>query len=294
MIGKASISVLSVEDEMAHAKLLEEMLELDKSNNYHLLHSKSLESALACLKKDLVDIILLDLNLPDSWGYRTFSEIQELALDIPVILMTGISNDEIALKAIQNGAQDFLVKGEVDAKLLFRSIRYAIERHQMQSELRSLSLRDELTGLYNRRGFLTLAGQHLKLARRTGQEFFIVFADIDDLKAINDTYGHAEGDAVLMAAADILKKIIRESDILARYGGDEFLVLITDAINDSGDEIYRRLQKQVEQVNNGHMLKSFFSISVGIRCFEPSQDVNVENLIARADEALYKNKQSGR
>jgi diguanylate cyclase (GGDEF)-like protein len=164
----------------------------------------------------------------------------------------------------------------------------------MQSELRSLSLRDELTGLYNRRGFLTLAGQHLKLARRTGQEFFIVFADIDDLKAINDTYGHAEGDAVLMAAADILKKIIRESDILARYGGDEFLVLITDAINDSGDEIYRRLQKQVEQVNNGHMLKSFFSISVGIRCFEPSQDVNVENLIARADEALYKNKQSGR
>lgn len=287
MVGNEPIYVLSVEDEMAHAMLLSEMLRLDRSNQFRFVHSKTLGDALAYLVSDRIDIVLLDLNLPDSRGFNTFREIQELELDVPVILMTALNDDDIALKAIQEGAQDFLVKGEFDTKLLFRSIRYAIERHQMQSELRSLSLKDELTGLYNRRGFLTLAGQHLKLARRTGQDFFIVFADIDDLKEINDTYGHAKGDRVLEAAATILRNTFRESDILARFGGDEFLILVTDAVHDSADNIYERLQEQVEFVNSSDLINFDFSISFGVIPFDPGREVNIEDLIAKADKALY-------
>jgi diguanylate cyclase (GGDEF)-like protein len=258
------------------------------------VHSRSLGEAIDRLINERIDIILLDLNLSDSWGYSTFKEIQSLELSVPVILMTGMSDEEIALMAIQEGAQDFMVKGEVDSKLLFRSIRYAIERHQMQVELRSLSLKDELTGLYNRRGFLTLAGQHLKLARRTGQEFFILFADIDDLKEINDTFGHAEGDAILDAAATVFRQTFKEPDILARYGGDEFLALITDAVNDSEESIYQRLQTQVAQINYECNLKSFFSMSVGVKCFDPTKEAEIEDLIAKADEELYKDKQLNR
>jgi diguanylate cyclase (GGDEF)-like protein len=164
----------------------------------------------------------------------------------------------------------------------------------MQSELRSMSLTDELTGLYNRRGFSTLAGQHLKLARRTGQGFFIIFADLDELKRINDTYGHAEGDAILIATAGILRKSFRESDILARYGGDEFLVLATDAVNNSRERIYRNLKRQADMVNQSRTLKSYISLSLGVILFEPGQETNVDKLVAEADKALYEDKQLSR
>jgi diguanylate cyclase (GGDEF)-like protein len=294
MIGNELINVLLVEDDLAHAQLMEELFWLVGSHDFRLVHSLTLGDALNRLLTEQIDIVLLDLNLPDSQGYDTFQQIQEFQVDVPVILLTATNNEQIALKAIQNGAQDFLVKGEVDAKLLIRAVRYALERHQMQSELRSMSLTDELTGLYNRRGFSTLAGQHLKLARRTGQGFFIIFADLDELKRINDTYGHAEGDAILIATADILRKSFRESDILARYGGDEFLVLATDAVNNSRERIYRNLKRQADMVNQSRTLKSYISLSLGVILFEPGQETNVDKLVAEADKALYEDKQLSR
>jgi diguanylate cyclase (GGDEF)-like protein len=294
MIGNELINVLLVEDDLAHAQLMEELFWLVGSHDFRLVHSLTLGDALNRLLTEQIDIVLLDLNLPDSQGYDTFQQIQEFQVDVPVILLTATNNEQIALKAIQNGAQDFLVKGEVDAKLLIRAVRYALERHQMQSELRSMSLTDELTGLYNRRGFSTLAGQHLKLARRTGQGFFIIFADLDELKRINDTYGHAEGDAILIATAGILRKSFRESDILARYGGDEFLVLATDAVNNSRERIYRNLKRQADMVNQSRTLKSYISLSLGVILFEPGQETNVDKLVAEADKALYEDKQLSR
>jgi diguanylate cyclase (GGDEF)-like protein len=267
-----------------------ELFRLVGSNDFLLITSRTLQEALVRLSGERIDIVLLDLNLPDSHGYETFSQIQDLQVDVPVILMTATNDEQFALKAIQDGAQDFLVKGEVDAKLLFRAIRYAIERHQMQSELRSLSLTDELTGLYNRRGFSTLASQHLKLARRTGQSFLIVFADLDDLKNINDTFGHAEGDAVLIATANILRRTFRESDIVARYGGDEFLVLVTDAAYEDKDKIYKRINQYVDEVNESKLMNCTISVSLGVVPFEPNRDLNLENLVAEADKALYLDK----
>lgn len=290
MSGKEQIKVLLVEDHVVQVQLMVELFRLVGSDDFLLLTSRTLQGALARLANERIDIVLLDLNLPDSHGYETFSQIQDLQVDVPVILMTATNDEQFALKAIQDGAQDFLVKGEVDAKLLFRAIRYAIERHQMQSELRSLSLTDELTGLYNRRGFSTLATQHLKLARRTGQSFLIVFADLDDLKSINDTFGHAEGDAVLIATANILRRTFRESDIIARYGGDEFLILVTDAAYDDKERIYERIHQYVEEVNESKLMNCVISLSLGVVPFEPNRDLNLDNLVAEADKALYLDK----
>jgi diguanylate cyclase (GGDEF)-like protein len=290
MSAKEQIKVLLVEDQIAQVQLMVELFRLVGSSDFTLVSSRNLEDALYRLSTERIDIILLDLNLGDSRGYDTFRRIQELQADVPVILMTATNDEQFALKAIQDGAQDYLVKGEVDAKLLFRAIRYAIERHQMQSELRSLSLTDELTGLYNRRGFSTLAAQHLKLARRTGQSFLIVFADLDDLKHINDTYGHAEGDAVLIATANLLRKSFRESDIVARYGGDEFLILVTDASYENKAQIYKRINRHVEEINAGSQVNCYFSLSLGVVAYEPSQELNLEKLVAEADKALYMDK----
>lgn len=290
MTGKEPIKVLLIEDQIFQIQLMTELFRLVGSNEFRLSTSRTLKEAIQLLLKTQIDIVLLDLNLPDSEGYDTFKEIQDLQIDVPVILMTATSDEKFALKAIQDGAQDFLVKGEVDAKLLFRAIRYAIERHQMQSELRSLSLTDELTGLYNRRGFSTLANQHLKLARRTGQGFLVVFADLDDLKRINDTYGHNEGDAVLIATANILRNTFRESDIIARYGGDEFLVLVTDAGYDDKDSIYQRIHQFVDEVNESKLMNCFLSLSLGVIPVEPSQEINLESIVAEADRALYLDK----
>lgn len=286
-MGKEPIKVLLVEDQIVQVQLMTELFRLVGSKEFKLHITRTLKETIHLLTTDQMDIVLLDLNLPDSQGYDTFKEIQELEIDTPVILMTATSDEQFALKAIQDGAQDFLVKGEVDAKLLFRAIRYAVERYQMQSELRSLSLTDELTGLYNRRGFSTLASQHLKLARRTGQSFLIVFADLDDLKRINDTYGHSEGDAVLIATANILRNTFRESDIIARYGGDEFLVLVTDANYDDKKSIYERVHRYVDEVNTSKVLNSYLSLSLGVVPFEPSKELSIEYLVSEADKALY-------
>ncbi len=292
MTDKEQIKVLLVEDQIVQVQLMTELFRLVGSSEFKLFTSRTLEEALSRLSNERIDLILLDLNLPDSHGYETFSRVQELQLDIPVILMTATDDEQFALKAIQDGAQDFLVKGEVDAKLLFRAIRYAIERHQMQSELRSLSLTDELTGLYNRRGFSTLATQHLKLARRTGQSFLIVFADLDDLKSINDTYGHAEGDAILIETANILRNTFRESDIISRYGGDEFLVLVTDASYDDKTSIYSRIHTLVDKFNKSDVMDCYLSLSLGVVSVEPNKDFNLDNIVAEADKALYVDKLS--
>lgn len=290
MIENELIKVLLVEDHALNAQIMTELFNEGGFEDFQLVHSETLERAMGRLATEQIDIILLDLNLPDSKGYFTFEQIWDHRPDVPVILLTADSNEDIALKAIQNGAQDFLVKGDVNAKVLRRAIRYALERHQMQSALRSLSLTDELTGLYNRRGFSTLAGQHLKLARRTGQEFFIIFADLDDLKKINDSYGHAEGDAALRVTADTLRKTFTDSDIIARYGGDEFLVIVTDIVGETTENIYDRLRNAVDNVNKSKVLKSEISISLGIVPIDPNQWTNLDKLVAAADKALYEDK----
>lgn len=164
------------------------------------------------------------------------------------------------------------------------------ERQKVQEELRSLSLVDELTGLLNRRGFLTIAEQTLTLAPRLEGPLLLIFADLDGMKSINDTMGHREGDNALVDTAKILKKTYRDSDIIARLGGDEFTVLAMGNSRRDAAVLAARLQDQVDAHNAlGHRPYQL-SISVGIVPYNAESRQPLDELLALADTAMYKNK----
>lgn len=160
-------------------------------------------------------------------------------------------------------------------------------RKREEEALRSLTLVDELTGLYNRRGFQTLAERHLKLAMRKGRGVFLLFCDLDGLKAINDTHGHLEGDRALIDAAAILQHSFRSADIIARFGGDEFTVFPLEASDESGSLLVSRLEENVTAHNATAKRPYRLTMSVGIARFEPGSAWTVEQLIETADRHLY-------
>ena len=177
-------------------------------------------------------------------------------------------------------------------KLLMRAIQCAVKQYMLQAELGSLALSDELTGVYNRRGFLALAERQLKLGRRSGRAILVFFADVDGLKQINDKFGHKEGDLALVHAAQVLEKTFRDSDVIARFGGDEFAVLALEVSGHSESTIRARLDRNLKELNARHS-RYTLSISLGAARFDPTSPrspASIEQLMIRADEAMYEEK----
>ncbi len=170
-------------------------------------------------------------------------------------------------------------------------VTQVIERKRLEEEILSLSLTDELTGLYNRRGFMVLAEQEVKLAHRKKRNMLLFFGDVDKLKTINDNQGHAQGDLALKEVAVILKKIFREADIIARIGGDEFVALALDASQEGEKILKDRIQSAFEVRNQQGDMAFNLSLSLGIVSYDPEAPCTVSKLIARADELMYEQKQ---
>ena len=168
------------------------------------------------------------------------------------------------------------------------------ERKRAEAALQSLSLVDELTGLYNRRGFLAVTEQHLAAIRRNEKVPVILYADLDGLKEINDSLGHHEGDRALVKAAEIFKDTFRSSDILARMGGDEFVVLAAIGSEESTESLATRLQEKFSASNASRNRPYDLSISVGLARFDPEAGHSIEDLMARADRAMYEDKRCKR
>jgi diguanylate cyclase (GGDEF)-like protein/PAS domain S-box-containing protein len=144
-------------------------------------------------------------------------------------------------------------------------------RKSEEERLRTLSLEDELTGLYNRRAFLAMAGEQFKLARRQDRGLVLLFADIDRMKWINDTFGHLEGDRAIRTVASVLKHTFRESDLVARMGGDEFAILAADVPENDLRILIQRLTEQIEKVNADDATHAYpLSISIGSALFDPT------------------------
>jgi diguanylate cyclase (GGDEF)-like protein/PAS domain S-box-containing protein len=164
------------------------------------------------------------------------------------------------------------------------------ERKRMEEEIRTIAVTDPLTGLYNRRGFITLSEQQLKIAERTGSRLLLLFADLDGMKWINDRLGHVRGDEALMGVADILKKVFREADIIARVGGDEFAVLALATSAEYPEKLKDRLQQQIDLYNNRSKRDYHLSLSIGIADSDPESNGSIDVLMARADERMYEDK----
>ena len=288
------IRVLLMEDNPGDARLLQVLLAEAAGTEFDLLCVVRLAEALEALESGPFDVALLDLNVPDSHGFETFERVRANAPDVPLIVLTGLDDAEIALRAVRKGAQDYLVKGQVDGASLIRSIQYAIERHRTQTAVKDQLLVDELTGLYNRRGFLTLAGQQLKMARRTRQDVAILYLDMDGLKQINDELGHSEGDAALKELAKVMRDTFRETDIMARLGGDEFASSHPEASPDDFEALLTRLRDLLDYRNQRSNRHYRLSLSVGSVIFHSDRPRRLEDLLTIADERMYEQKRLGR
>ena len=294
MSRQDTINVLLVEDNPGDARLVEIMLNEVPQTPVVLHHVSTLTAAQEYLQSNSSDLVLLDLSLPDGNGLESVNKIQLVNNSLAIIILTGLDDQEFAIKTMQNGAQDYLVKGQGDGHLMLRAIHYALERKQIEQRLTLLAHFDSLTGLANREYFNITFSRALDQAKRKDQMLGLMFLDLDYFKEINDTLGHLIGDKLLISIAERLKSCVRSVDFIARLGGDEFVIILDDikmpknTLN-VAEKILSSLSKPAEI--HGHEV--FISCSIGITLF-PDDASNIEDLLKFADVAMYKAKNRGR
>ncbi len=246
----------------------------------------SAEAALGHLAKKPCDILITDIVMQGMKGLQLTRKVKRSWPNTNVIVMTGFIDDYSYDQAIAAGASDFIKKPFTVHEMLVR-----IKHVMLQEKLREMSITDELTGLLNRRGFLAIAQQQLKVAKRVKGKLALVFADMDDFKSINDKWGHHKGDEALAAMADIFRRSFRDSDLIARISGDEFALLLLDTHEENADIIFRRLQKNIDAFNARSGAMFTLSLSIGMALYDCTQPCSIDELLNLADKRMYDQKQ---
>jgi diguanylate cyclase (GGDEF)-like protein len=276
---RRQLRVLLVEDSLAEAGLMIEALyaaDLSRA----VTHTETLHAASAMLAVHPFDVILLDLTLPDSTGLDTVVDLRRLAPETPIVVLTGLDDEALAVRVGQAGAQDYLLKDDASPRMLRRIVRYAIERERL---LRRAAT-DPLTGIANRRTFYERLAGEVERAHRYGRPLSVAVFDLDKFKELNDSYGHAAGDEVLDAFARRLAGHHRQGELVARLGGDEFAALLPETDADGGFAFAER--------NEPLSPHAVVGLSAGIADVEDGRDAH--ELLRLADEALYWAKGHGR
>jgi diguanylate cyclase (GGDEF)-like protein len=274
--------IMIVDDDVSILDILRQSLSME---GYTCEAFTRAEDALVALERMPAEVLLTDIVMPGMRGLELVRKAKHLHPLMTAIVMTGFVEEFSYDEAIRSGAADFIKKPFTIQELLVR-----IKHAKLQDHLRELSITDELTGLSNRRGFFAFAQQQMKHARRNSERMVLLFADLDDLKIINDTFGHVAGDRALTDAGRIFVETFRDSDIIARMGGDEFAVILGNA-PDSGIETVRsRLEKRLVEYNARRDGSFRLAVSVGLTIFDPANPSTVDELIRQADERMYEEK----
>ena len=288
---KPKIKVLLAEDNPNGSVFWEQILSEIRDAHIEFVHIEQVPHEKQT-ESEPPDVILLDLSLPEGDGFEVFLSVYEIYPTIPIIVVTQTDHQKSAVQFVLAGAQDCLVKSAISGFSLSRSMRYSIGREKHLKQVHSISTIDELTGLYNRRGFLTNAGNRLKLSNQTGQTLLLVFADVDGLKIINDTLGHHLGDLALMETAHLLREAFPETDILARLSGDEFVALLASSDEVNEGSLKKRFEAALFE-HNAYPERSFvLSVSLGISLYDPIAPCSIGDLLANADTIMYKQKKT--
>ena len=288
------MNVLLVEDDANDASLLRSLLNRQCSTAIELEHVSSLKTALERLAHGAPDIVLLDLNLPDSSGLGSVQEIQAANPDVPIVVLSGHDDEDFAIEILNHGVQDYLVKWEGNARIILRAIRYAVERKRSELRLNYLAHYDRLTGLSNRQYFHEKFERAITRARRSNRLVALFFVDLDNFKIVNDTLGHNAGDQVLMQTAQRLQSCVRAGDMIARLGGDEFAVLVEEINSPLGAEVMgKKLLKALAEPSIVDGRPISVTASIGITMY-PTDDGDASALLKNADIAMYQAKENGR
>jgi diguanylate cyclase (GGDEF)-like protein len=285
--------VLLIEDNPGDVRLIREMLAEGEDGIFELACVGRLSQGLEYLATRSASLVLLDLSLPDSYGFDTFLKVYAHSPKVPIIVLTGHDDQTVALSAVKTGAQDYLVKGKLDRELLLRSMQYSIERKRYQEQLEYQANYDALTGLPNRNLLRDRLRQSV-FAQRFVRSIGVVFLDIDHFKFVNDSLGHNTGDKLLQNVAERLTETVRDGDTVARLGGDEFILILNDQ---PGQEvIYRAMQRIMSRIAEPIDLDGqelMVTCSAGISLY-PQDGPDVETLLKNADAAMYQAKEKGR
>lgn len=308
------MKVLIAEDDAISRRLLEATL---LKWGYQVELAQDGEEAFAALQqRDAPQLAILDWMMPGIDGVEVCRRIRRQTTETPtyIILLTAKGNKEDVVAGLESGADDYLTKPferlELKARIevgkrvvdlqkkLAERVRELdqtlTELKQAEIEVRNLSMTDDLTGLYNRRGFLVLTEQQQKIARRNKNPFSLIYADMDGLKQINDIYGHHRGSQAIGEIAKILRESFRESDIIARLGGDEFTIFVEDSISWDTEIPVNRLRENLRRYNGQKLQPYELSLSIGVICVMPEDNSSIEELLIKADQVMYKNKKQKR
>jgi diguanylate cyclase (GGDEF)-like protein len=286
------LKVLHVEDDDGDAKHVQRALAKEFDSKCVVVRVSSLNEAVRKLKESLFNAVLLDLNLTDVCGLANVRAVKEADPELPIVVLSGHDDKELALDALRQGAQEYLVKGHADSRVVCLAVLSSIERKAYERKLFQQANFDELTGLPNRRMFFDYMERWLVRAQRWKRTEAVLFLDIDGFKKVNDTLGHDVGDDLLREVARRLKMGLRASDMLARLGGDEFVIhvdgdgqITRPACSTIAEKITENVTAPV--VIGNHTIG--IGLSVGI-AFYPEHGRDVASLMQSADKAMYEAK----
>ena len=290
--------ILIVDDNDSNRDLLQRRLRL---YDFECVQASGGKEALSILSKQKIDLVLLDVLMPDMNGIEVLNAIRnsELQSDLPVIMVSGFDDVRSVAKCIAIGASDYLSK-PVDGVVLGAKVVAALERkalrkksNELMDQLTIQATTDQLTGIRNRRSIYEKLDSLIQSCKDNSSNFGIILLDIDFFKSVNDTYGHHAGDMVLIEAAERFSQNIRSNDFIGRQGGEEFLALIDDIEIDEITQIAERVRKSIESsVINVEGTEIKITVSGGIA--HSSEKIERDDLINLADERLYLAKENGR
>jgi len=279
--------ILVVDDDEPMRKLIVSLL---SPRGHQCVTANNGREALDKIMETKFDALITDIAMPEMDGITLTKELSKHYQNIPVMVMTGYTEEYSAETVIDSGAREFIKKPFSISEFPIR-FDIMMRDHKVEEALLALSLIDELTGLYNRRRFFVLTEQYLKQSARTKKKLLLLFIDMDNLKWINDHHGHNEGDQALIDLANILKKTFRESDIVARIGGDEFVVL-SESTDENGEIVLTRLYENIKDHNAKRSRCYTLSISVGATQFDPKYPISIDELLSKADALMYTQKRN--
>ena len=306
--------ILIAEDDPISSRILTTSL---KAWGHECVVTNNGADALAALQKEDAPLLaILDWMMPGLTGVEICRRLRTERSEAPIyiILLTALNCKENLLEGLEAGADDYLTKPfdrhelrvrvQAGARIValqenlrqrVRELEEAIVERQLAEEaLRSLSLTDHMTGLYNHRGFYNLAEHHARISRRTSTKSLLIYADMDGLKKINDTMGHQAGSLAIAAVAEVLRNTFRDCDIVARLGGDEFAILAPDVPMKDSRKLIERLRNNLKAYNEAGHHAFQLSLSIGAVEIDHTYEFGIEDQMAKADAEMYRDKRDRR
>ena len=257
---------------------------------FDVVHVSDLEDLSDPLRR-AVDVVLLAVPPPSSP-----TTPRQVWLDIPILAVVDPTDEDAELRSLEEGALDWVTTDDLQPQVLPRAIRYVLDRHRLERELQRMAHIDPLTGLHNRRFLMKQLDAALGAARRHGHPLTVCVCDIDRFKAVNDKHGHLAGDEVLRAFATIMEQQLRREDLVARFGGDEFCMMLPHVSIDDAAQAVERIRHALEErrvtLPDGTQFSA--TATFGLAEFNPAHHTTGQALFEAADQALYVGKQHGR